>query len=130
MSHRRAFTIIELLVVIAIIIVLIALLLPAVQKVRDAAYRVHCINNLKQIGLGLHNYHSVNDSFPQGSGLARNADGTTRNNGDFSTAARLLPFMEQSQIYNTANFSLAVINDLYGTAANVTVTTTRLNVFL
>ena len=63
---RRGFTLIELLVVIAIIAVLIALLLPAVQAAREAARRAQCVNNLKQIGLALHNYHSTNDTFPPG----------------------------------------------------------------
>src|SRR5215469_14474199 len=103
---RRGFTLIELLVVIAIIAVLIALLLPAVQAAREAARRAQCVNNLKQIGLGLHNYHQGNDSFPPGAYLARNADLTTRNNGDFSAHFRLLGFMEQQALYNAGNLSL------------------------
>jgi prepilin-type N-terminal cleavage/methylation domain-containing protein/prepilin-type processing-associated H-X9-DG protein len=131
LRERRGFTLIELLVVIAIIAVLIALLLPAVQAAREAARRAQCVNNLKQIGLALHNYHQTNDCFPGGFYLAWNATSQMFIiNGDFSPHARLLPYTEQQPLYNAANFNLACYNDNYGDVVNSTVTTTRLSVFL
>ena len=127
---RPGFTLIELLVVIAIIAVLIGLLLPAVQAAREAARRAQCINNLKQIGLALHNYHQTNDTFPPGALISRNSNGTTRVNGDFSTHARLLPNLEQQPLYNAANFWISVKSDVVGTAINTTVTITRVAAFL
>jgi prepilin-type N-terminal cleavage/methylation domain-containing protein/prepilin-type processing-associated H-X9-DG protein len=105
---RRGFTLIELLVVIAIIAVLIALLLPAVQSAREAARRAQCTNNLKQIGLALHNYHQSIGSFPQGrsqSASAPNYAGGYANWGEWGAQAMLLPYMEQNPIYNAINFS-------------------------
>ena len=132
---RRGFTLIELLVVIAIISVLIALLLPAVQAAREAARRASCVNNLKQIGLALHNYHEINDVFPSGGLPVYTPTVNTGNNAGPSAHARLLPFLEQQPLYNALNWSLAVINDVapgngYGPHANTTVSTTRLTSFI
>jgi prepilin-type N-terminal cleavage/methylation domain-containing protein/prepilin-type processing-associated H-X9-DG protein len=131
--RREGFTLIELLVVIAIIAVLIALLLPAVQAAREAARRAQCVNNMKQLGLALHNYISSNDCFPPGSFIARQTTGTTTTNGDWSTQARLLGFLEQQALYNAANFQLCVGNDngaKLGVLGNSTVMVTRVNAFL
>ncbi|WP_206107601.1 DUF1559 domain-containing protein [Paludisphaera rhizosphaerae] len=105
MKSRRGFTLIELLVVIAIIAVLIALLLPAVQAAREAARRIQCVNNLKQFGIALHNYHDVQGCFPHSRGLSTPAPNYPAT-ATFSGFARLLPYMEQTQIFNTINFIL------------------------
>ncbi len=126
--HRRAFTLIELLVVIAIIGVLIALLLPAVQAAREAARRAQCTNNLKQIGLAMHNYHSAMGSFPLGSILARSSVSTYGGN-KWSVHSQLLAFMEQKAIYNALNFSVSPNNGMGG-PMNRTGRITRINTFL
>jgi prepilin-type N-terminal cleavage/methylation domain-containing protein len=93
---RHGFTLIELLVVIAIIAILIALLLPAVQMAREAARRSQCVNNLKQIGIAMHTYHDTHDVLAWGHGPL--------NWNDWSALVLMLPYMEQSPIYNAINF--------------------------
>ena len=136
-ESSKGFTLIELLVVIAIIAVLIALLLPAVQSAREAARRAQCVNNLKQIGLGLHNYISAIGVFPPGyvSSIdptvldACNQDAENANSVDLGTGwawgSMILPYMEQTPVYNAINFNLSV-----AFAANNTSSLTTLSVYL
>jgi prepilin-type N-terminal cleavage/methylation domain-containing protein/prepilin-type processing-associated H-X9-DG protein len=131
---RRGFTLIELLVVIAIIGVLIALLLPAVQAAREAARRAQCTNNLKQIGLAMHNYHSTNNTFPMGGVPSRRIGDLEIQGswGSWSAHALMLPFLEQVPIANATNFELVNLTDAGqgGFQANTTVTVSRINSFL
>jgi prepilin-type N-terminal cleavage/methylation domain-containing protein/prepilin-type processing-associated H-X9-DG protein len=103
--RSRGFTLVELLVVIAIIGILVGLLLPAVQNAREAARRMQCANNLKQLGLAIHNYESSNKRLPAG-----------RSPTGFSTHAQLLPYMEQANVYNLVDFKVAFNHPNNGTA--------------
>jgi prepilin-type N-terminal cleavage/methylation domain-containing protein len=103
--YRRGFTLIELLVVIAIIAILVALLLPAVQQAREAARRTQCRNNLKQIGLALHNYLDMYRYFPPGGTWPHPVGATGKVGGPFSPQARLLPCLEQANLSNLIDFS-------------------------
>jgi prepilin-type N-terminal cleavage/methylation domain-containing protein/prepilin-type processing-associated H-X9-DG protein len=123
---KRGFTLIELLVVIAIIAVLIALLLPAVQSAREAARRIQCTNNMKQVGLALHNYESTNQAFPPTTILVPSPTGAPGNwffESSWSAFARVSPYLEQGSFYNAINFSLT-----YSDPPNITVAITPLNV--
>jgi prepilin-type N-terminal cleavage/methylation domain-containing protein/prepilin-type processing-associated H-X9-DG protein len=105
--RSRAFTLIELLVVISIIGLLIALLLPAVQAAREAARRTQCVNNLKQLGLALHNYESTHHVFPPG--YVSNFDASGNDTGPgWGWAAMLLPQFEQTPLFTAINFNLAI----------------------
>jgi prepilin-type N-terminal cleavage/methylation domain-containing protein/prepilin-type processing-associated H-X9-DG protein len=126
---RRGFTLIELLVVISIIAVLIALLLPAVQAAREAARRAQCVNNLKQIGLGMHNYHSTLGAFPVGGTQNWSSYGYNAGWGTWNASALLLGYMEGQPLYNSINFNWVCCWSS-GWDINRTVTTTILNVFI
>ncbi len=117
MMRKRGFTLIELLVVIAIIAVLIALLLPAVQQAREAARRSQCKNNLKQIGLALHNYHDAMSVFPYAAEQTKNQTGFTM----------LLPYLDQAPLYNTLNFSAAMGKWFNNTTSGPTPATATVN---
>ena len=119
---RRGFTLIELLVVIAIIGVLIALLLPAVQSAREAARRSQCVNNLKQIGIAMHNYHDATGALPFGHGpFGWN---------DWNAPTFLLPFLEQAPLYNTINFATEIGGANPGNPQNSTSQRVQVNVLL
>lgn len=121
---RLAFTLIELLVVIAIIAVLIGLLLPAVQKVREAANRMKCANNLKQLALAVHNYENTHGVYPP---AMYHTPGTvfSNNNGSWSLHGRVLPYIEQSNAYVRVNLEVG-----WDAQGNTGVPTTRIPIYV
>lgn len=148
-AARRGFTLIELLVVIAIIGVLVGLLLPAVQAAREAARRAQCTNNLKQIGIAMHNYHASHDCFPVGFLFPRtvhpsgsDALGIPDLHWRWSVLAQLTPYLEQTAVFHAMNFDWPIAPGTGSTGpfagypafkpfpANTTAMTTQVNVFL
>jgi len=123
-TERRGFTLIELLVVIAIIAILIALLLPAVQQAREAARRSQCKNNLKQMGLALHNYHETFSILPPGFNVDLVVANTATGNGGLGWSGSILPGIDQANVYNTIDF-----NADWGTGANEDACATYLSVY-
>ncbi|MDX2037613.1 MAG: DUF1559 domain-containing protein [Isosphaeraceae bacterium] len=137
MNRSRGFTLIELLVVIAIIAVLIALLLPAVQQAREAARRIQCTSNLKQLGIAMHNYHDSLGRFPFG-GIVLPRDHpfvvsnfTRQGHYRWSTLAQLTPYLEQTNVFNALNLSLPILDGASViVAANTTVNRTQVALLL
>jgi len=111
---RRGFTLIELLVVIAIIAILIGLLLPAVQKVREAASRMKCQNNLKQLGLALHNYESANQVFPPGYVANNSTFNGVSDSSEASWCYFILPYLEQDALFKTVDYAAARTSNGFG----------------
>src|SRR5215210_1284472 len=120
--RRRGFTLIELLVVIAILAVLIGLLLPAVQAAREASRRMQCTNNLKQLGLAIHNYEGVVGSLPPTLMITGTGTTVTWTNG-FGAFPRILPYAEQGPLFNATNFDVDML-----TPRNATIVVQVVNV--